>query len=296
MKKWAKRISLVFLGLILIVAGFLGFSHVKTESLRSQKITIEKIDFPIPSDSASIQRGERLVKVRGCMDCHGSDLGGKTFIQDPPLGIFSGGNLTRGRGSNVLNYQDQDWIRAIRYGVSAAHLPLIFMPAPDYFGMTNEDLGQMIAYLKQIPAVDRENPEIQIGPAGRAMYVLGKLPILFSYQMIDRTLAHEEKIVAEPTARYGKYLAQSCTGCHRADLTGGKIQGVPPNWPAASNLSKAGRVQSWTFEQFKTVLTEGKTPDGHQIDPQFMPWQSTQSMNETEFKALYEYVRSLPPK
>ncbi len=45
------------------------------------------------------------------------------------------------------------------------------------------------------------------------------------------------KVAEGMTPEHGKYVANLCIGCHGDGLSGGKIPGGPPRWPAASNLT-----------------------------------------------------------
>lgn len=291
------KIGGLFLGVtvgILVLAFTL--ITLRIEGKRTSKIDVTVSSFALPSDPESIAEGKRLVQVKACADCHGADLAGKTFINEPPIGVLSGPNLTPGKGSVVSNYQTEDWIRSIRYGIGTDGRPLIAMPAGDYHGMSNQDLGRVIAYLKTIEPVDRENPPQKVGPVARVLYALNKMPLLFPYEEVNLTATPIEKVEPAPTAEYGQYLAQACTGCHGPGFSGGRIPGTPPAWPAAGNISPSGRISQWTLADFKKTLTEGVTPDGKQIDPQFMPWKSMQAMTDLEIEAVYAFLKQVPPR
>jgi hypothetical protein len=40
-------------------------------------------------------------------------------------------------------------------------------------------------------------------------------------------------------------------------------------------------------------LRTGKTPEGKQMDPEYMPWESAAAFTDTELKALHLYLKSL---
>jgi hypothetical protein len=42
-------------------------------------------------------------------------------------------------------------------------------------------------------------------------------------------------------------------------------------------------------------MRTGKTPEGKQIDPQNMPWSSFALMKDDEIKAIFMYLKTLPP-
>src|SRR6059058_1788396 len=98
--RWSARIVLGVVALVL-VAGAATFGI--TESRMAKHFTVP--DHPITprTDSASIARGARLATVRGCVDCHGANLGGTVMIDDPALGRLAPPNLTMGGRGAELN-------------------------------------------------------------------------------------------------------------------------------------------------------------------------------------------------
>ena len=102
---------------------------------------------------------------------------------------------------------------------------------------------------------------------------------------------------AEPTAEFGAHLANTCTGCHRTDFSGGPITGGDPSWPPAPNLTPhADGIAGWTYEQFAAVLRQGKKPDGSEVRaPMSMMVTYGQRMTDVELRALWAYLQSVPP-
>jgi hypothetical protein len=47
-------------------------------------------------DSTTLAYGKHVADIRGCTDCHGPDLGGRTFIDGMPMARLTGSNLTAG--------------------------------------------------------------------------------------------------------------------------------------------------------------------------------------------------------
>ena len=54
---------------------------------------------------------------------------------------------------------------------------------------------------------------------------------------IDHSLPPSQPVAAALSVEHGKYVAAMCIGCHGATLSGGKIPGGPPDWPAAANIT-----------------------------------------------------------
>ena len=87
-------------------------------------------------------------------------------------------------------------------------------------------------------------------------------------------------------------------GCDGATLSGGKIPGAPPDWPAAANLTP-GESSAMTryadVESFKAMLRTGKRPGGSAISP-VMPFVSLKEFNDVDAQALFLHLKTLSPK
>jgi cytochrome c553 len=248
----------------------------------------------IPTDSASIARGRHLATIATCVLCHGTDLGGSVYSHDPMLGTIAGPNLTSGAGGIGGELAPADWVRAIRHGVRRDGTSLIVMPSEVFVHMGETDLAALIAYLEQLPPVDREVPRSGFGPVGRALLAAGKLDILVAGKTPRIPLG--AAVAPAPTVKYGRYLADftGCHGCHGYGLSGGRVAG-PPGLPPASNLTPAGAIAGWSEADFARALREGRRPDGSTLD-EFMPWRMYSAMTDEEVRALWLYLKSVPSK
>lgn len=292
--KWS-AIGIGGLFCLALLAGV--YVYVDSSRAINRMYEIEPHVMPIPAaDSSTLARGRHQAVIRGCVDCHGENLGGKIFIDDPAVGRIAATNLTSGTGGIGLRYSDQDWVRSIRHGVGPDGKPLLVMPANEFYYLGDEDLGALIGYLKQVPPVDSDLPDHRIGPMARLLYVAGQLPLVPAEMIV-----HEPPPAAPPvgaTAAYGKYMAVTCTGCHGADFSGGTIPGVPPDWPPAANITPHPDqgIGSWTEYDFFRALRHGQRPDGSELELPYMPWNLTKEMTDTEIRAIWTYLQSIEPK
>lgn len=289
--KWAGIALAGLLGIVMVAALFGYFS---SESRINSAYAIEPQELALPTDAADVAEGRRLLAIRGCADCHGSDLGGELLIDDPGLGTVYAANLTTGQGSAILDYGPGDWERAIRHGIGTDGRSLIAMPTGDYAMMSDEDIGRMVAYLETVPAVDREPVANRFGPLGRALLVAGQLPFL-SAETVDHTVSAPRSVTPEVSVAYGQYVATTCTGCHGPDLGGGPMPGAGPDDTPAANLTPSGNLANWSYDQFAETLSTGVTPEGKVLDPSVMPWPITTEMTDIEREALWVYLNSLQP-
>lgn len=248
----------------------------------------------IPADQAAIDRGEYLVRSIGtCVTCHGEDLGGFIEPSVPKfLGTLASPNITRGKGSRVLGYTARDWMRILRHGVRRDGRPALFMPSTAYNRMSLKDLGAIVAYVQQVPPVDRDVGPPKLALLGRIMYIAGLIDVL-EVDLIDHAAPPPAPIPVASDARYGEYLVGigSCRGCHKPDLAGGSTPGMP----YAPNLTPAGPLAAYTVQDFIGLYRTGKRPDGRELNPA-MPWKPLGRMTDEELAAIFLYLKSVPPK
>lgn len=264
---------------------------------RSYELTLSPLQpASIGTNGEGAARGAHLARIRGCLDCHGADAGGAEFADDPAFGVLWASNLTAGEGGVAASYDDVDWDRAVRHGVGPDGKPLYFMPAQEFWSLSDDDLAALIAYFRSAAPVDRIGPAPRPGPLARVLYLTGALPLIPA-ELMDHGAARPAAPAPAPTAAYGAYLATGCTGCHGVGFSGGKITGGDPKWPPAANITPDPEtgIGGWTEADFVRAMREGKRPDGATLDPA-MPLSMTKHLTDDELSALFAYLRTLPPK
>jgi mono/diheme cytochrome c family protein len=285
--KWA-GISLLAI-MCTAATGFLGIRY-DIQRRATRQYVFEADQLTVPKDSAAIEKGRHLSIIRGCQDCHGDNLGGKLIIDNGPVGRLAASNLTRGQGGLPAEYSEKDWVMALRHGVDQSGQPLIFMPSHETTLLSEEDLASVIAYCMSVPAVDNTVPETNLGPMAYVMSYFDKMPLL-SVEKIDHNKPMVLKADTSGGPEQGKYLAVSCSGCHRSDFKGGEP--IAPGLPPVPDITKTGHVGRWTEEQFVRTLRTGHTPEGHQLKNDEMPWQMTARYDDKELVSLYRFFKSI---
>jgi len=248
----------------------------------------------IPTDEESIAIGKHRAESL-CAGCHGDDLSGVTnWFEEAPIGKIDSANLTSGLGGIGREFtSDEDYVRAIRHGIDPNGKPTLMFAVPATSHLSDEELADIIAYLRTIPSVDHETNGHQITPTGKIMLAAGQLGNLPVEDAI-----HEAHVVTVPqgvTVDYGKYLVDisDCRTCHGQDLSGAQIPD-PTMTGVTPNLSPGGELGLWTEEQFINTLRTGITPHGHELDPDFMPPKFFERLTDDELKAMWLYLQSLP--
>ena len=287
--KWL-GIGLGILVGVLVVA--VASAVLRGNSKLDQRYTIEPEAVNIPADAASIDRGQYLAAV-SCAGCHGDDLGGAPFFQDPAMGRIPAPNLTAGAGGAAASFSDADFVRAIRHGVGPDGKALAIMPAQAFWHYSDEDLGAIIAWLRNAPPVANDPGERAINLLPRLLIGIDAMKILAA-ESIDHMAARPTPATPQVDAGYGKYLVNTndCRQCHGALLTGG--QSSEPGAPPGPGLLGEGGAAAWTAAEFVTAMRDGVTPDGRPLDARFMPWEDYGRMTDDDLTALHLYLQSLP--
>ncbi len=268
MKKFFRCCTIVLgagIGLFLL-AGFVLYMIGMQKLTRSYPaIPVEAIT--IPTDEAAIARGKHIAITWSCTSCHGDDLSGTLVEDGSVLGTIPGSNLTSGEGGVGKFYTDIDWIRAIRHGVKRNGRVEIKMG--NYYIMSDEDLGDLIAYIKQVPPVDSDLPKMHIG------WILPLAPALGyevpAAEQIDHDAARPADPTPDATVEYGSYLSTICMGCHSANLS--------------------SKLEGWSQDDFFRMMQTGALPNGGQVGSGMPLYRE---MNDTELTALWLYFQSLP--
>ncbi|HSD37056.1 MAG TPA: c-type cytochrome [Rhodocyclaceae bacterium] len=296
MNRWIKRgllaVTAVLIVLVIAVVGAVQYSKVK--SLRT--LSIAAYSVALRDDAASLERGRYLYESRGCTDCHGVNGGGRTVIDDGKGMRVAGPNISPGPGSVVAHYKPEDWERAIRHGVKPDGHPAFIMPSEEYNRFTDEDLAALVAWLRHMPPASGGAAVLELPLPVRALYGLGV--IKDAAEKIDHSLAPQQPVAEGVTVAHGEYVANMCKGCHGPNLSGGKIPGGPPDWPAAANLTPGEGTAMKHYaaaEQFIAMFRSGKRPDGT-IVSKVMPFEALGKVSDTDVRALYLYLQGISPR
>ncbi len=250
------------------------------------------------------ERGAYLVQgPAGCGNCHtllgpegpvwSMDLGGR-LVEDSPAFTAYAPNITP--GGPIADWSDAELARAIREGIrpdgSVIGPP---MPFSMYRGLSDEDLGAIVAYLRTVPAVEN------IVPASTY-----NIPLPPAYGPPVGSVSAPPRAV---TAEYGAYLAgpvAHCLECHTpmgpqgpkiaTDLGRGGLEFHGP-WgvSVAANLtSHPDGLAGYSDAEILAMITEGQRPDGSPMLPP-MPYGYFARMTPEDAAALVLYLRTLPP-
>jgi mono/diheme cytochrome c family protein len=263
----------------------------------------------IGDTTGSLARGEYIVRnVAVCGHCHSADarnsdgpLSGGHAFSNWRLGTIRAANLTPDSATGIGAWTDAELVRAIRSGEDRAGKVLApIMPYEWFHGMSERDALAVARYLKSQPAVRNEvdnDPNLVFGAA--------KL-----FFLAPKKGAADPAPQRAPDAAYGRYLANHvalCADCHtprkgmqqkpdHSRLFAGDA--TPSGFPAKpANLTpdSATGIGRWSEADFLRTLRTGINPDGDTLHS-FMPWRELRRMTDDDLRAIYRYLRTLPPK
>ncbi|HYH13936.1 MAG TPA: cytochrome c [Flavisolibacter sp.] len=278
-----------------------------------QHLTYER---PYPNIKAStnpaiIAKGKHIVLGPGhCADCHspvknvdsilqaGGEVpltGGHRF--DLPFGTFFTRNLTPDKETGIGNLTDGEIARILRYSVKKnGEVVLPFMQAQNF---SDEDLTAVISYLRSLKPVTNKVPDHEYK-------LMGRIIKAFMLKPQGPTVPVQTDVKEDATIEYGRYMVMAvanCNECHtKRDEIGnyvgqpmaggspfveeGKATLTPPNLTP----HPSGRIYEWSEQNFIERFRTGRI-----IAHSHMPWESYKRMSDTELKAIYRYLKSLPP-
>ena len=215
--RWGARLTAGALGVVLL-AGAAVYGASERHATRRHVVAPHALI--VRTDSATVARGAHLAQARGCVGCHGEGLVGRVELDEPMIGRLAGPNLTTGgRGAEL---SDADWERAVRHGVRRDGTPLFIMPAQEHNGMSDEDLGAIVAYARRAAPSANVAPPSFAGPVMRTLQTAGKAQ-LYPAEQIAHARPHPARAVRRRCApavtasasRAGRSRARRPTGSRR---------------------------------------------------------------------------------
>ncbi|HET9327069.1 MAG TPA: cytochrome C [Candidatus Eisenbacteria bacterium] len=303
-----KRVLLGFLVLVVVVFAAAAFYVASRQNLR--------FDAPYPrlaytSDSATIARGHYIVRVAApCAACHSDPKQSDAYVrgEDVPLsggwkfaippGNFYVRNITPDPETGIGSFGDSTIARALRHGVG--HDGRALLPFMEMQGLSDEDLGAVVAYLKSQPPVRNPVPNHEynlLGKVVRATVLANPVGPRSTPPAISPRGA---------TVENGRYLVESvtlCGGCHtQRDVNTGAFTGQPlagatefkdemdpsRTW-SPPNITSGGRLGNLNEDQFVARFRAGRAIPGSP-----MPWQAFQKLDEDDLRAIYRFLMTVP--
>jgi mono/diheme cytochrome c family protein len=261
----------------------------------------------LPQRQPNLENGQTMFYAGGCASCHatpGQDdktkLGGG-FALKSPFGTFYAPNISPDRNDGIGKWSEPDFVSAMVKGTApdGSHLYPAF-PYTSYQRMRYDDIRDLFAYLKTLPAVQGKAKPHDLPFPFNIRRTLGVWKFLF----LDGK-PFQADASKDAAWNRGAYLVNGpghCAECHSPrNFLGGIIESqrfaggpeptgdgfVPNITPKSLSLSQ---------ENFVKLLETGETPDGDYIGGDMAKVTSnTAKLSAADREAMVTYVRSLPP-
>jgi hypothetical protein len=314
MKKILRIVGILAAILIVIIAGVVAYFFLYYPNVdKAPQLTVERT-------SERIERGRYLAnQVSGCLGCHSTrnddyfagpiikgteGKGGERFGPEFGLpGVLYASNITP---SGIGSLTDGELLRAITSGVRKDNSVLFpLMPYPHFTKMSDEDLYSIIAYIRTLKPIPNDIPKSSIN---------------FPVSMFIRAVPSTHVSVPQPDsiskADYGDYLvnaAGACSACHTQMDKGGPKKGmvfaggnefrIPAGIIRSANITpdEETGIGYWTEDLFVDRFKFYASASSQTLDPKkvgyytVMPWTMYGGMSEDDLRAIYAYLRTLPP-
>jgi mono/diheme cytochrome c family protein len=267
-------------------------------------------DHPAPPDADAVKRGEYLTDAANCVGCHtdkkhhGPPFAGGGEVPTP-FGVYFSRNITPDPEHGIGAWSDQDFLRALRQGISPSgeyYFPAF--PFPSFTGMTDRDILDIRAYLltqKPAPIVNKP-PEVRFPYGIRSTMAFWRL-LFFK----EGPLTPDPGKDAEWNR--GRYLVSAiahCGECHTPrnslgapetghSLAGAQLAGADGNYAPNITPDVAHGIGKWSLDDIANVLKLGLTPDGSPVEaPMSEVVDGTSKLTDADRSAIAVYLKSVP--
>src|SRR5690606_11637479 len=311
--KFSRILLIVFLVLVFVMISAITYIKVGLPNIPLRELTVD-------AGPDRIANGKYLANhVMACMDCHSTRDWSK-FSASPIDGTLGVGGILIDQNMgfpgkyiskiitpfSLKDWSDAELFRVITSGVTkpgGAIFPV--MPYHYYGGMDEEDIKDVIAYLRTLAPIEY-TPDASHSD----------FPMNIIINTMPKEPAFSKKPKKEDSITYGKYLvnAAGCVECHTPfdgmalemdkAFAGGRAFPMPTGTVITPNITPHPEtgIGSWTknvfVARFKAYdMENGYNPplvkDGELST--IMPWTMYAGMDETDLAAIFTYLQSLEP-
>ncbi len=263
------------------------------------------------AESTLITKGRYVFALAGGCGCHTAE-GGPTNAGGRPLktpfGTFYGTNITPEPIHGIGKWSDKQLIDGIRLGVrpdGSVMSPV--MPYPAFNRMSDEDVTALVAYLRTLPAVARENQahklSIPLSSVGNRIWRW-----LFFTPTIAPPQAPKEGL------ERGRYISEHvahCQECHtprtlwgtldRSRDLAGNPSGIDGEVTPNITPDPETGVGKWSDDDMISLLKSGFLPNMDNVQGlmalviEGVPEGGYKDMTDADAQAVTQYLKNVPP-
>src|SRR5258707_4721086 len=253
----------------------------------------------------TIARGKALTEAADCASCHTADpakpfAGGKKI--DTPFGGIYSPNLTPDRDTGLGAWSDEEFYRALRYGVrrdGSLYYPAF--PYPNFTKMIRDDLLAIRAYLATLTPVSNSPPPPELRWPLNYRVIMRAWNFLFFRPGVFEP--NQQKTTEWNRGAYLVTGAAHCGACHTpknlfgADRSGRAFGGgLVQGWFAPRlDGAERGGLKSWSVADIVEYLQSGRNARSHAggLMAEVVA-NSTSKMSDADIRAIAVYLKDLP--
>lgn len=261
-------------------------------------------------DEAAARRGEYVFTIAGCTSCHTDEKHKGAFLAGgvplpTPFGTFYGPNITPDPTHGIGQWNEADFVRAVREGKSPTGQLFPAFPFTSFTKMSDADVADLWAYMKTVPpaATPSKPHDIRFPFNLRVAQFFWKM-LFFAPGRFQPDPARSAEV------NRGAYLVQAlghCGECHTPrNALGGLDTGMAyagnrkgPDGHAVPNITPDPEtgLGKWSEGDIADVLRSGMTPDGDFVGGAMaeVVRNSTSKLTDSDLHAVVAYLKSLPP-
>jgi mono/diheme cytochrome c family protein len=206
-------------------------------------------------------------------------------------------NLTPDLEAGAGTWSDDALARAIREGIGHDGRALFpMMPYEHFRSLPDEDVASIVVYLRSLAPVRSPLPQTEL--AFPVKYLIRSVPQPLTAPVLQAD--------GSTPVRRGAFLvnAAGCADCHTPhkrgqpmpglDFSGGRVLEGPWGRVASANLTPdPSGIPYFGEDMFVQALRTGYV--GARRLSQIMPWATFRNMTDEDLRAIYAYLKTLPP-
>jgi len=269
-------IKRILFGLTALAVLAIAVLYIWSSVLLNETFTTENRSISLSTDPAVLAEGERKAQIFGCYHgCHGRDMEGDTFFDEPFIARLFAPNLTQAS----KKFTPSEMEAMIRQGTRPDGTGLIAMPSNSFSIMTDDDLTAILSFIHEFPEQASEPQSNSFGPLARALIISGGVPV---GNDSDAGTPWNSSQLDTPL-KLGEYLAMNaCSECHGLQYEG--------NADFAPPLAIA---KAYNREQFHALLKEGEALVPRDLGLMGLVVKFRFSyLNNEEIDALYDFLQA----
>jgi mono/diheme cytochrome c family protein len=265
--------------------------------------------------NANLENGRTMFNIGGCAACHATPvadakpedrlrLGGGLALKSP-FGTFKVPNISTDPNTGIGRWTEIEFVNAMLRGVGRAgeHLYPAF-PYTSYQRMRLDDVRDLFAYLRTLPAVDKPSEPHELPFPFNIRRGLGLWKLLY----LDGK-PYESSPARSARLNRGGYLVEGPGHCAECHSPRNFIGGIDPDRRFAGGPDPEGKgfvpnitphadgLAKWTDKDISYLLETGQTPDGDAVGSTMADVAvNTGMLTADDRNAIAAYIKSLPPR